>query len=39
VFIVFPLVGGAVEAVVAALFQTAVPTSDVDPTGATVPEA
>jgi hypothetical protein len=32
-------VGGAIAAVVAPLFQTAVPTSDVDPTGATVPDA
>jgi aquaporin Z len=38
VFIVLPLVGGAVAAVVAPLFETAVPKSDVDPTGATVPE-
>ncbi|MEP6649391.1 MAG: aquaporin [Lapillicoccus sp.] len=38
VFIVFPLVGGAIAAVVAALLETAVPESDVDPTGATVPE-
>jgi aquaporin Z len=39
VFIVFPMVGGAVAAVVAPLFETAVPKSDVDPTGAAVPEA
>jgi aquaporin Z len=38
VFIVFPLVGGAVAALVAPLFETAVPAGDVDPTGATVPE-
>ena len=38
VFIVFPLVGGAIAALVAPLFETAVPESDVDPTGATVPE-
>ena len=38
VFIVFPLIGGAVAAVVAPLFETAVPKGDVDPTGATVPE-
>jgi hypothetical protein len=38
VFIVFPLGGGEVAAVVAPLFETAVPNSDVDPTGATVRE-
>jgi aquaporin Z len=38
VFIVFPLIGGAIAALVAPLFETAVPVSDVDPTGATVPE-
>lgn len=39
VFILFPLIGGAVAAFVAPLFETAIPKGDVDPTGATVPEA
>lgn len=39
VFIVAPLVGGAIAAVVAPLFETTVPAGDTDPTGATVPEA
>ncbi len=38
VFIVAPLVGGAIAAVAAPLFETAVPKGEVDPTGATVPE-
>jgi aquaporin Z len=38
VFILAPLVGGAIAAVVAPLFETAVPKGDTDPTGATVPE-
>ncbi|MEO8828894.1 hypothetical protein [Lapillicoccus sp.] len=37
-FIVAPLMGAALAAAVAPLFETAVPAGDTDPTGATVPE-
>ncbi len=37
-FIVAPLIGGAIAAVVAPLFETGVSASDTDPTGADVPE-
>lgn len=37
-FIVAPMIGGAIAAFVAPLFETAVPAGDTDPTGATVPE-
>ncbi len=37
-FIVAPLIGAAIAAAVAPLFETSVPVGDADPTGATVPE-
>lgn len=37
-FVVAPLIGGAIAAAVAPLFETAVTPGDVDPTAATVPE-